>query len=467
MKKVALLIPNYKSGFKLESVPLNLAYLGAVLEKEGHKVKGFNLYFENLTGEEILKWDIFGISSPTSVFPETVKLAKKIKKINPGCVVVVGGPHPTACPEECLGVKEIDYVISGEGESAFPLLIKAFEKKVSLAEVPSLAYRKKGKIRKNPKGIITDLDEIPFPAKHIFDTSLYPSKQKAYGDIIASRGCPFKCTNCKPGLDSIAPYRLRKPERVVDEMEWLFNQYGVRHFTFSDSELVGPKPWVKKFTSEIIKRKLKITYSCNGRVDQIDREVLNLLKKSGCIFIGYGIESGSQEVIDKLLKKGIDLKKTEEIISETVKSGIGAGGWFMVGIPGETEEQVRKTIEFARKLDLLIIEISIATPWPETGFFTTCKENDWLLTEDWGKMNEKNFVAIETPFLKAEEVKALFASFGRELVKNGWRADITGSRYYHPQFLKRTIVISLFSVMRRGLQRGDFVRFFNWLRKRY
>ena len=453
--KIALLIPRFSRGFRLESVPLNLSYLGAMLEQNSYFVKGFNLNFDQLTSRNIKQFDIFGISSPTAVFPETIKLAKKIKKANRQAFIVVGGPHPTACPQECLSFKVIDAVVMGEGEVPLLELVKRIEKKQNFVCVPNLVFRQGKKLRFNQKILIKDLDELSFPAKHLFDTSKYPDKQKAYGDIIASRGCPFKCTNCQPGLDHISPYRLRKQEKVVDEIEWLMKDYGVKHFTFSDSELVGPKGWVKKFTQELIKRKLRITYSCNGRTDQVDREILKKLKKSGCVFIGYGIESGSQKVIDELLKKGINLNRAKEVIKETVDEGIGVGAWFMIGIPGETREQVLKTIAYAQKIDASIIEVNIATPWPDTGFYELSKKKDWLVTDDWGKMNEKSFVAIETPYLSRQEVKRLFKLFGKELIKKSWKADSTATRFYHPHFIFRTAKSSLGAILHRGISKGD------------
>lgn len=465
--KTALIIPKISGGFRLESVPLNLSYLGAVLEQKGYFVKGYNLNFEKIGAREIKNFDIVGISSTTVVFSEVVKFVKTIKKINPKLTIVVGGPHVTACPDESLFVKEIDCLVVGEGEIAFPKLVEAIEKGSSKSIIPNLVYRQGSKIFHNKREIIKDLDEIPFPAKHIFDVSKYPNLQKAYGDIIASRGCPFKCTNCKPGLDNVAPYRLRKPEKVVDEMEWLMGKYKVRHFTFSDSELVGQKIWVKKFTSEIKKRNLRITYACNGRTDMVDREVLSWLKQSGCVFIGYGVESGSQEVIDNLLLKGINLIRSREVISETVKFGIGTGAWFMIGIPGETEEQLRQTIDFAKTLDVSIIEINVAMPWPGTGFYEVCKKNDWLSTDDWSRMDEKHSAVIETEFLSTKRVGELFDFFRQELINSGWKKDTTGTRFFHPNFLTRTIKSSIWSVLHRGVQKGDFIKLLNWVSGKY
>ncbi len=465
--KIALLIPKFREGFRQESIPLNLSYLGAVLEKAGYFVKGFNLDIEEISDKDIRNFDIFGISFTTSVFPNAVELIKKIKKVNPSAKIIVGGSHPTALPEECLQVEAIDFVVVSDGEISLVKLMEFFEGKLVLKKVPNLVYRFGKKIIHNRIETIKDLDQIPFPAKHIYDVSLYPDKQKAYGDIIASRGCPFKCTNCKPALDKIAPYRIRRPEKVIEEMKLLKEKYKVKHFTFSDSELVGPKTWVKKFAQEIINQKLKVTYSCNGRTDQIDREILRLLKKSGCVFIGFGIESGSQEVIDNILKKGINLKRSKEVIAETENLGIGTGAWFMIGIPGENEEQVRRTIDFTQQLAASIIEINIATPWPDTDFCNISEKNGWLVSKSFSEMNEKKSAFIETEFLSAKRTKRLFEIFQFELIKKGWKPDKTGTRFYHPHFSWRMLRLGLGTILHRGLVKDDLLKFTKWLNGKY
>ena len=465
--KIALILPEFNEGFKQESVPLNLSYLGSVLEKEGYYVKGFNLDIEKISDKNIKSFNVFGVTFPTSVFPSAVSLIKKIKKINPSAIIIVGGSHSTTLSGNCLKVKEIDFVIVSDGEVSLVELMKYFEGKTSLKKVPNLVYRSHGKIIHNKIEMIKDLDQIPFPAKHIFDISLYPNKQKAYGDIIASRGCPFCCTNCKPALDKISSYRIRKPKKVVEEMKWLKEKYGVRHFSFSDSELVGPKPWVKKFTQELINQKLRITYSCNGRTDQVDKEILLLLKKSGCVFIGFGIESGSQEVIDKILKKGISLEKSKQVIAESEKIGIGTGAWFMIGIPGENEGQVWQTIRFSQELASSIIEINIATPWPDTGFFNISKKNNWLISGNLSKLNEKNNSCINSKFLSSKKTMELSEIFKQELIKKGWKPDKTKSRFYHPFFLPRRLFSGSVAVLHRGLTKDDFGKIFNWIKNKY
>lgn len=457
-------MPFFKKGFSLNSIPLNLAYLAAVLKEKGFAVQGFNLQHDRFGQKEISRFDVFGLSATSPMIEEAAQVAKKIKTTKKKAFVVLGGAHATALQEKILKVyPSFDALVYGEGERPLLELVQSLENKQSLGKVPNLIFRQGKRIKKNKQiCFLADLDELPFPAKEVFDVSHYPDPVQAHGDIIASRGCPFKCTNCKPGLDKISRYRLRKVAKVVDELELLKKKYGVRHFSFSDSELAGPKKWVMALCQEIMRRKLKITFSCNGRTDQVDEEVIKNLKKAGCVFIGYGIESGSQRVVSNLLKKGIDLKKAKKIIKLTMENGIGVGTWFMIGIPGEKWEDIKKSINYAKKMEALTIEINIATPWPETGFFEMAKKNHWLLSKDFSTFNEKNKAVISTPYLSAEEVLEAFQQFKKEMKSAGWKVDEKSNRLYHPNFLPKTVKLNFSQIIHRGVQLSDFKKMLNF-----
>ncbi len=388
---------------------------------------------------------------------EAAKVAQKIKKAKKEAFIVLGGAHATALKEKILKeYSSFDALVYSEGEIPLLQLVKARETNQTLERVPNLIFRQGKRIKKSKKThFLADLDQLPFPDKEAFAVSHYPDPIQAYGDIIATRGCPFKCINCKPGLDNISRYRLRKVERVVDELEHLKDKYGVRHFSFSDSELAGPKRWVIKLAQEILKRNLKITYSCNGRTDQVDKEVIKYLRQSGCVFIGYGIESGSQKVVSQILKKGINLKQAKRVVKMTMDNGIGVGTWFMIGIPGETWEDLLKTIAYAQDLDALTAEVNIATPWPDTGFYQIAKRKKWLLSEDWSTYNEKNAAVISTPFLSADQTLQGFKLFKKEMQAKGWKMEKGANRFYHPQFLRKSIKLNLSQVTRRGIQKSD------------
>ena len=466
--KVALLMPEFKTGFALNSAPLGLSYIGAILTNNHFFTRGYNLQYDR--NIPIKAFKLIGISATSAMIAAANQLAKQIKKLNPEAYLVIGGAHATALGKRVLMENPIfDSAIIKEGEYPMLALAESLERdKNNLAHIPNLIYRQRGKIYQNQEFYFTkNLDDLPYPAKKIFNTNRYPDPIQAYGDIIASRGCPFKCSNCKPGLDNISPYRLRNYRKVVDELEYCLKTYRVKHFTFSDSELAGPKKWVINFCQEIIDRNLKITFSCNGRTDQVDEEVLRYLKRAGCVFIGYGVESGSDKVLDQILKKGINLEQTKKIIDQTVKLGIGTGTWFMIGVPGETKADVEKSIEFAKQLNASTIEINIATPWPDTGFYKIAKNNGWLTTEKWQDYNEKNTSVINNPAFPPLEIIRTFNLFKKKMAQAGWRVDEKNNRMYHPKFLSRLIKLNIIQVLKRGLSKSDLIKIKNLLIKKH
>jgi anaerobic magnesium-protoporphyrin IX monomethyl ester cyclase len=444
-------------------IPLGLSYLGAVLKENGFTVQGIDTGVDKIDEAIYKDFDLFGFYVPTIMVRDATEIAKRIKEINPNAFVVFGGPHPTALPEEVLKLDSVDAVCIGEGEYTLSDLVNALSKGGDLKKVNGMVFKKDGRIIHNqPRETLKDLDELPFPAKDIFDDKKYPSRSFAYSLIIASRGCPFNCANCMPGLRRIAPYRIRKPEKVIDEMEYLKKKYKVTHFSFSDSELIGPKQWVIRFCEEIEKRGLSITFSCNGRTDQIDTEILTKLKKAGCTSIGYGIESGSQRVLDNILRKGISLDQSKNIVEKTQEIGIDAHAWFMVGIPGEVYEECLKTIEYATKLDATDIEVNIATPWPDTDFYFTCKKNGWLTSEDWSEYNEKSKAMINTPYLSREQVMEVYSLFRKEIQKEGIMVD--GVLWHKPSSLRKIFSIGTNKLRVNDISKKDIQLLYNYLK---
>ncbi len=460
--KTLLINPTSEYTFH-DYIPLGLSYIGAVMKKSGFVVKGVDAYLEKPDERIYKEFNLFGFYVPTIVFRYAAEIAGRIKSVNPNAFIVFGGPHPTALPEEVLKLNPVDAVCIGEGEYTLRDLVDALSKGYDLRKVNGLIFKREGRIIHNqPREILKDLDELPFPAKDIFDDKKYPSRSLAHSLIIASRGCPFNCANCMPGLRRLAPYRIRKPERVVDEIEYLRKNYKVTHFSFSDSELIGPKQWVIDFCREIKKRKLSITFSCNGRTDMMDREVLASLKTAGCTSIGYGIESGSQRVLDDVLHKGISLEQSKDIINQTQEMGIDAHAWFMVGIPGETYEECLKTIEYAKNLNATDIEVNIATAWPDTDFYFTCKRNKWLVSEDWSEYNEKSKALINTPYLSREQVIEIHDLFKKEIQRQGVMVD--GVLWHKPSSLRKIFSIGINKLRANDISKKDLQLLYNYFK---
>ncbi len=398
--KICLINPKYEQGQRAHRIPLGLSYIAAVLKQAGHYVKGYNL---DVDPEPDFKgFEVIGIYVSTPMAEAVVPVIRRAAEVSK---VILGGPHISANPNfaKRLGVEGI----AGEGEYA---MLKVIGENVVL---PS------------------SLDDIPFPAKKVFDHGNYKDERFAYAAIIASRGCPFKCKNCQPGLRKIAKYRVRSPENVVKEMIELNLNHDVKDFSFEDSELIISKQWALKFCDELDKAfNGKITFQGNARLNQLGGDVLARLKRAGCKRLGIGLESGSQRVLDKCLNKGIRLDKDLPNLSKIKRYGIESHVWIMIGIPGETEQDVRKTMEMVLGLDVSTVEINIATPWPGTDFYTEAKQKGWLVE---GQFDEKRRSYFNTPYLTSEMTEQLLEDFKDHLRLNGWRRISTETNTYTKQ----------------------------------
>jgi anaerobic magnesium-protoporphyrin IX monomethyl ester cyclase len=253
---------------------------------------------------------------------------------------------------------------------------------------------------------------------------------------------------------------------VIDEMKFFTEKYKVRHFVFSDSELTGPKSWTSQFCEQIKKKKLSVTFNCNARVDQLDKNLLKKLYSAGCVYISYGIESGCQRVVDELLHKNISLDYAREIVAETIKAGIPVGVWFMIGMPGEKPDEILQTIKYAKniaKLGCLTVEMNVLTPWPGTEFYNIVKKNNWLISDNWNEYNEKESSVIKTPYLAPDQISHFYDIFKKEFRNLGWRQSPDGARFYHPHFFVKMIKLGLRKLFIRGIRIEDIKRFYNMI----
>jgi anaerobic magnesium-protoporphyrin IX monomethyl ester cyclase len=380
--------------------PLGLAYLAASIRKAGYNVKILDAQALNLTSEEarkiILKQkaDIVGITCMTSNFPGALEAAKFAKES--GAVVVFGGPQISAYPKESVMFDYIDYGLLGEGERAIVELIKRIEKKdfKNLKNLKGLIYKKNRKIFVNEPDIIEDIDELPFPAMDLLPVNKYDCviTEKPVLTMITSRGCPFQCGFCfKQPADRFC--RRRDPKKVVDEIEHYIKNYHLKEILFYDDTLTLDRDHVIGICNELLRRKLKIKWQSPTRVDRIDKELLVLMKKAGCRMLRYGVESGDKDTL-KLMKKGTDLNKIIRAFKLSKEVGIETFAYFIIGYAGETDASVRRTINFAKKLDPDMIMFTIATPYPKTDLYRLAKEAGFVGEDYWkdftlGKTNAR------------------------------------------------------------------------------
>jgi radical SAM superfamily enzyme YgiQ (UPF0313 family) len=241
--------------------------------------------------------------------------------------------------------------------------------------------------------------------------------------VSSGRGCPYDCTFCVSKAYYGKKVRSRDAIKVVDEIAWDQKEFGVNDFFFWSESFTLMKKQVMTICDEIMRRQLGIRWVCNSRVDNVNEELLNKMRKSGCWLISYGIESGSQEILDRS-KKGTTLNQAREAVAISRKLGFQLSGHFLFGLPGETVETMRKSIDFARELDLDFAQFYCATPWPGTQLYDEALKNGWLNTTDWSKF-EQSIAIMNLDTVSAEEVME-------------WRRKANKAFYLRPGKMIRT-----------------------------
>jgi len=344
--------------------PLGIAYVAAVLKKEGHQVTVIDNYLLEKSLPEIkleierLKPEIVGIACGSATYSRCIETAKAVKAALPSCKVVVGGPHPTFMPDSMLQHSEIDYAVMGEGERSMAELA-AFIKECDGNEFPvkiaGVAYRQEKKFVKNPQQFISDLDQLPFPARHLLPMQLYDRKIEflkatPVDTVNVVRGCPYNCMFCESRLLWGQRCRTFSPQRVVAEIADMVTNYGTRGIYFVGDNFTVRKKETLETCELMIKNKLDVEWVCDTRVDLISRDILRKMREAGCKTIWFGVESGSQRILD-LINRGVTLKQISDAFNLCREEGIQTACSFMLGIPGESIKDMETSFKFARKLD--------------------------------------------------------------------------------------------------------------------
>lgn len=397
IKKVILIYPPFpmaeRYGKGLAQIgtclpPLGLLSLGAVLENNGYEVKVYDSDLRNSDIEQLIAYvkkynpDFVGIYCNTSNYHRVVNYASSIKKLK-NYPICLGGPHPVIEPGEILKNKDIDYIVMGEGELTIIEFLDSLNNKKDLSLVKSLAYRKPdGGIAINPRReLIQDLDTLPMPARHLVEIEKYrPSphhyKKLPMTTMIVSRGCPFGCLYCASRNVWGRNYRARSVSKVIEEIKFLIDRYKIKNINFWD-DLWGAKPgWTEEFCRIMIEEKIKISWSCERRVDTVNLETLKLMKKAGCYSIFYGVESFDQECLDAV-NKGIKVEQAQKAMELTKKAGIEVRANFILGLPNETPEKVKAMIKKISKINPDYIKFNILTPYPGTALYQEVKQGRW------------------------------------------------------------------------------------------
>ncbi|MEN8163824.1 MAG: radical SAM protein [Acidobacteriota bacterium] len=380
---------------------------------------------------------IVGITSRSAKFPSALKIAAIAKRLDPDCHVVLGGPHPTIKPDECILDENVDFVVRGEGEETFLELCEALDDGSDWEDIAGMTYMKNGEVvHTEPRAFIGELDELPMPAR---DLVLYPESypETVMGALTTSRGCAFKCGYCSAASTWSRKVRMHSVDSAVGEIRHIVEKYGAKSIVFWDDSFTVNRKRILELCQALIDSKLDIRWSCTTRVDLVDDELLASMKRAGCTRIDLGVESGSNRML-KIIDKGITTEKVKWAVDLIHKHKIQVSAFFMAGFPEETEEDLLATIKLMKSLDVETMCLSIFTPYPGTALYDMAHSLE-LIPEitDWADFDhhspENFFMAkIEREVFKkrVSEMVEIADRHRRPSFQKSLRALKTNSGYY-------------------------------------
>ncbi len=374
---------------------LALGYLAAQIRRD-HRVRIVDLMKEDHSAEGLaallgeFQPRLVGIQCYSMDLPQVKNLLETVKNHDPEVTTIIGGAHPTAAPAQCLvqfGPELLDFVIAGEAERGFPLLLAVLEAgQVTFEEIPGLGWREGEGVRLNEPEFLEDLDSLGMPAWDLISPENYPFSphgvvcmNQPVAPVMATRGCPYLCTFCSTAGQ---PFRKRSAGLFLEEVQLLYQTHGIREFHMVDDNFTMDMDYARDLLEGLIRLDLKASWSTpNGvRLERLDREIIELMKKAGFYSIAVGIESGSDR-IRKLIRKGSTTDEVRRKIRMVRDAGgIDITGFFMLGIPGETREDIEATLRFSRELPLHRAAFHSFLPLPGARI--------WQEMEESGEINQ-------------------------------------------------------------------------------
>jgi radical SAM superfamily enzyme YgiQ (UPF0313 family) len=426
--------------------------LAAVAKARGHEVeivdaKGGGITLEEATDRvAALRPDVLGISATTISIGNGARIAAAVREKLPHVTTVVGGPHVSAVPEATLNAfPQFDYGISGEGEIAFFALLDGLANGTPVRDLLGVVSRDAdGGVHASCRApYLDDLDGLPFPAwdvlgdafPHRFGPSIFNYRTTPVATLVTSRGCPFSCTFC----DRSTSGKLGRYHSVeyVMEMCRMLAARGARHVIFYDDLFTVKKKRVVELCEAMVREKLPFTWSCNSHPNLLDLATMKLMKRAGCWQIAYGVESGSQRVLN-VVKHEVKLPRLRETLRMTREAGIRAKGYLMIGHPTENLESLEETRSFLEDVDLDVAQVTKFTPYPGTPAYPTIHQYG-SFTEDWDRMNAMNFIFIphglNETVLEDYFQRCYKAFYTRPRVLWGLARSFAASPSYIPRFL--------------------------------
>jgi anaerobic magnesium-protoporphyrin IX monomethyl ester cyclase len=387
--------------------PLNLLSLAAYLLRDGgFDVEVIDLEIELLSDAQLLRRiarsgpDLVGLYASTPTIQRAHGIASIVKNIGKNIAVVIGGPHATALPEETLrDCPSFDFAIRGEGEVTMFELCKCLEKSQQPSKVKGISYRCKDKvITTQERPMIRNLDCLPFQALSLINAGAYRSLA-----VSTSRGCPFGCIFCNPVFGRKVRYRSAK--NIVGELELLTSGNSINFVSFTSDTFTLNRRLTIEICNEMVRKGLnkRVGWSCTTRVDSVDGELLTTMKKSGCVSISFGVESGSQRNLD-LMQKGITLEQVRSAFRKARDAGLETSAFFLLGFPFETKGSIEESIRLAKEIKPSYIEFNILSPLPGTQLFSQVSGPKQMISQEWNTYSYFGNGPINMQYLTRKEL---------------------------------------------------------------
>lgn len=392
-------------------------YLASVLERNGHQVHVLDLLVSEPREDKVQRAladtrpDLVGITSVTMTFPVAARIASWVRRARPEAVVALGGPHVTFMPERSLQeCPDADLVVRGEAEQTIQELVQTLESSSDLRGVRGLTFRLQGGIVSSPeRPLQEDLDQLPPPAWSLLPLARYRALQGKVG-VLSSRGCPYGCIFCVGHRMVGKKGRFRDPRKVVDEMEWLA-RVGFSSIGIDDDLFTLKRSHAMAVCEELKSRRLPITWHAFARVDTVSPDLLAAMADAGCTDLLYGVESGSQETLDRI-GKGITLEQVRRAVEMGKRAGLRIFASFVLGLPGETKESLRRTAHFARSLGCQY-GFHVLSPFPGTRIWEEAEAlGVRILTQRWDHYDANRVVTL-TGDITASDVEEILAEYDR------------------------------------------------------
>jgi radical SAM superfamily enzyme YgiQ (UPF0313 family) len=423
--KILLLFPGWTGEYgifahfaKAASIwpPLNLGYLAAIAQRDGHQVRLIDAEAERLSLAEVIKEalafepDIVGITATTPFYHLAAEAAAALKAEKIRAPVVIGGQHISVLKEKAF--KDcFDYAFIAESDESWPLFLRRYAQGQDISDIKGILFRKNGNIifTGMPEPV-KDIDAIPFPARRLLKMGRYRigtlRGRKNFTTILAIRGCPYKCIFCSTEVFG-KRIRRRSVDSLIEEIKSVISDFNIRHFIFADETLTLDRNYILQFCEKIQDEKTAITFECNARADLVDEGLISAMAKAGLIRISFGLETVDEDM-RRIMKKEVPLASYAQANRITNKYGVETLNSVMLGLPGETRQTAEKTLSYLRhSREIHQANFSIATPYPGTELYEMAKKGEHglkLLSEDFSQYRRYGSAVISVNDLSREDL---------------------------------------------------------------